>query len=152
MRENIEQHVSEEEKKDLLFYGLTDNHEFASEIYTNPFFRDEVVKRYSPKLWKKLLSKIFKFFGFNKLANKLSVTPEYLMNELSKVIDNVTGNPLTDQLVGETVHYYAPQVTAEIKKQAAKEAEKVRKGLNTRLKALKGALKQDPVRVAQLQN
>lgn len=152
LRENIEQHVSEEEKKDALFYGLTDNHEFASEIYTNPFFRDEVVKRHSPKLWKKLLSKIFKFFGFNKLANKLSVTPEYLMNELSKVIDNSIGNPLTDQLVGETVHYYAPQVTAEIKRQAVKEAEKVRKGLNTRLKALKGALKQDPVRIAQLQN
>ena len=40
LRENIEQHVSEEEKKDRLFYGLTDNHEFASEIHTNPFFRD----------------------------------------------------------------------------------------------------------------
>ena len=74
------------------------------------------------------------------------------MNELSKVIDNVTGNPLTDQLVGDHVHYYAPQVLDEIKKQATKEAEKVRKGLNTRLKSLKGALKQDPVRVAQLQN
>lgn len=152
LRENIEQHVSEEEKKDRLFYGLTDNHEFASEIYTNPFFRDEVVKRYAPKLWRKLLSNIFKFFGLNKLANKINVTPEYLMNELSKVIDNVTGNPLTDQLVGEHIHYYAPQVLDEIKKQASKEAEKVRKGLNTRLKALKGALTQDPVRVAQLQN
>ena len=32
LRENIEQHVSEEEKKDRLFYGLTDNHEFPSEI------------------------------------------------------------------------------------------------------------------------
>lgn len=152
LRENIEQHVSEEEKKDKLFYGLTDNHEFASEIYTNPFFRDEVVKRHAPKLWRKLLSNIFKFFGLNKLANKINVTPEYLMNELSKVIDNVTGNPLTDQLVGDHVHYYAPQVLDEIKKQATKEAEKVRKGLNTRLKSLKGALKQDPVRVAQLQN
>ena len=136
LRENIEQHVSEEEKKDRLFYGLTDNHEFASEIYTNPFFRDEVVKRYAPKLWRKLLSKIFKFFGFNKIADKINVTPEYLMNELSKVIDNVTGNPLTDQLVGEHIHYYAPQVLDEIRKQASKEAEKVRKGLNTRLKAL----------------
>jgi hypothetical protein len=52
---NVKSQLTEEELKDPLFYGLTNSKEFASEIFTNPFFRNELIKRYDPKGWRKLL-------------------------------------------------------------------------------------------------
>ena len=55
IRKNVESKLTEKELKDPLFYGLTDSKEFASEIFTNPLFRDELIKRYDVKGWRKLL-------------------------------------------------------------------------------------------------
>ena len=149
---NVKSQLTEEELKDPLFYGLTNSKEFASEIFTNPFFRNELIKRYDPKGWRKLLQKILSFFGLKKLSNRVALNSEYVYNEISKLVDNYTGNPKYDRLVGDTVEKYAPGVLNQLQKDAQKQATKIKTGLSTRLKALKGAQNQNPVRIAELQN
>ena len=151
IRKDVESKVTKEELKDPLFYGLRDSKDFASEIFTNPFFRDELVKRYSPKWWRKLLQNILNFFGLKKLGDKVIKDSEYVYNEISKIVEGYTGNPAYDKLVGNTIERYAPGITNQILKDATNEAKKIQTGLNTRLKALKSALNQDPVRIADLQ-
>lgn len=152
IRKNVESKLTEKELKDPLFYGLTDSKEFASEIFTNPLFRDELIKRYDVKGWRKLLQKILSFLGLKKLSNRVALNSEYVYNQISKLVDNFTGDPKYDQLVGKTVERYAPNILNQIQKTAQAQAQNIKTGLSTRLKALKGALNQNPVRIAELQN
>lgn len=152
IRKNVESKLTKEELKDPLFYGLKDSKEFASEIFTNPLFRDELIKRYDIKGWRKLLSKILSFLGLKKLSNRVALNSEYIYNQVSKLVDNFTGDPRYDQLVGKTIERYAPGALNQIQKDAQTQAKNIKTGLSTRLKALKGALNQNPVRIAELQN
>jgi hypothetical protein len=79
------------------------------------------------------------FFGLKKLSNRVALNSEYVYNEISKLVDNYTGNPKYDRLVGDTVEKYAPGVLNQLQKDAQKQATKIKTGLSTRLKALKGA-------------
>lgn len=151
IRNEVKSKLTEEELKDNKWYGLEDSKEFASEIFTNPFFRDELVKRYSPKGWRKLLQKILNFLGLKKLGNRVAQNSEYVYNEISKLVDNYTGDPKYDQLVGKSIERYSPNIQSQIQKDAQNQAKRLQLGLNTRLKALKSALNQDAVRIAELQ-
>lgn len=141
-------------RKESLYYGLTNPQEFISEVYTNSSFRDIVAKK-NMSLWRRLLSNFLSTLHLDKLANKVQQkgidNTTSIINEIQKIINNrytdYRSNTLGDGIFKYTIDNH---ILNELNEDARKINEKIIKGLKASYKSLKSRDK-SPVLLAKLQ-
>lgn len=132
-----------------LYYGLSKQEEFISEIYTNAAFRELVLKN-SASIWQKFLSTILDMLGLNTLANKINDSKvNSVINSITRIIDKRNVDPTLNDL-GDGVFNMNTDIIDDLNKEATKISENILRGMKARNRSLRSR-GYSPVKLEQME-